>query len=85
MSKVVYLSPRELSERWSGKISTKTLANWRASPDGPGPRYKRFGGRILYSVDDVVVWEEQQTHNSTAEYSTRICDQNECEPKNPPS
>lgn len=71
MTKAVYLSPQELSERWGGKISTKTLANWRSDSDARGPRYKRFGNRILYSLDDVVAWEDRQNHESTAEYSTR--------------
>jgi hypothetical protein len=71
MAKAVYLSPQELSDRWGGKISTKTLANWRSDPRGRGPRYKRFGNRILYLLDVIEAWEELQSHQSTIEYSTR--------------
>lgn len=69
MTAVLYLTPAQLCARWLGRISDKTLANWRS--DQKGPRYKRFGSRILYPLDGVEEWEREQEHQSTSEYSTR--------------
>ena len=65
----LYLSPKEVSDRWAGKISEKTLANWRSDPSGEkGPRFKRFGNRILYPLDSVTEFEVRMDHGSTSEY-----------------
>lgn len=69
MIAVLYLTPAQLCARWLGRISEKTLANWRSGKKGP--RYKRFGSRILYPLDGVEEWERDQEHESTSEYSTR--------------
>lgn len=69
MNAMLYLTPAQLCARWLGRISEKTLANWRSGKKGP--RYKRFGSRILYPLDGVEDWERQQEHESTSEYSTR--------------
>lgn len=63
-----YLTPEELSARFRGKISVRTLANWRCLGDGYGPRFTKIGGRILYTLSDVVSWERARNSGSTHGY-----------------
>lgn len=63
-----YLTPKELSERWEGKISVKTLANWRCDPIGKGPKFRRFGNKILYPLSGVEAYERANHFGSTSEY-----------------
>jgi hypothetical protein len=53
-----YLAPSELSERWQGKITTQTLAQWRARKVGPA--YTKLGGSVLYDLADVEAYEAKQ-------------------------
>jgi hypothetical protein len=62
-----FLSDKEVSARYSGKISVRTLANWRNL--GTGPAYTKAGGRVLYPIEKLVEWEQRNTVNSTSEYS----------------
>lgn len=58
MALIVY-TPEQLAEML-GK-TTKTLANWRAT--NQGPRYVRLGGRgsgVVYREQDVTEWLEQR-------------------------
>ena len=66
MIAVLYLTPAQLCARWLGRISEKTLANWRSGKKGP--RYKRFGSRILYPSRRVRVSivERLSLHSVTA-------------------
>lgn len=59
----VYLTPKELSERYKGRISVGTLANWRAR--GFGPKFVKVGDRVLYALDAVEKWEAQNEKEST--------------------
>lgn len=61
-----YLTPDELSSRLGKRISVRTLANWRWS--GTGPKFTRAGGRILYDLEQVEIWEERNTVSHTGEY-----------------
>jgi hypothetical protein len=61
-----YLSPQEVSERYDGNISVRTLANWRTT--GSGPKFIKLGGNIAYPIDKLVEWESAQTVQSTSEY-----------------
>ena len=61
---VKYLTPAELVERYRGSITIRTLANWRST--GEGPRYTKIGGRVLYPLDAVKVWEESRTLGANA-------------------
>ncbi|MGA3887658.1 helix-turn-helix domain-containing protein [Ralstonia nicotianae] len=63
----MYLTPQEVSQRYGGRISPRTLANWRSA--GTGPRFLRLGGRILYALNDLAAWEARRTVTSTSEYS----------------
>ena len=62
----IFLTPKEVSDRYGGRIAIGTLANWRWA--GTGPRFCRVGGRILYNVDDLAEWEQHRTVASTGEY-----------------
>lgn len=50
-----YLTPSDLSARYSGAISVKTLANWRSL--GRGPPFIKLGWRVAYALSDVLQWE----------------------------
>lgn len=50
-----FMSADELVSRYSGKVSVKTLANWRST--GTGPAYTKIGGRVFYAHSDVLKWE----------------------------
>ena len=54
---VKYLTPEEVSARLNGRISVKTLANWRSQ--GQGPPFRRLGGRILYPDGLFQAWEAE--------------------------
>lgn len=60
------MTPKEVSDRYGGRIAVGTLANWRCS--GTGPTFSRIGGRILYRLDALVEWERKNTVQATGEY-----------------
>lgn len=64
-----YLTPKEVADRYQGKISERTLANWRSS--GVSPPFTKIGGRILYPVKDLLEWERNRTVQSTANYGRK--------------
>ncbi|CAN0560176.1 unnamed protein product [Laminaria digitata] len=47
-------------------LSISTLAKWRHY--GTGPRYSKLGRRVVYRVDELDSWVQQNQHTSTAEY-----------------
>ncbi len=51
-----YFTPDELIQRYRGKITRRTLANWRSNKEGPG--FTKIGGRVLYPVVAVELWEK---------------------------
>lgn len=53
-----FLSADQLVDRYCGKVSVKTLANWRST--GTGPAYTKIGGRVFYAIGDVERWEAQR-------------------------
>ncbi len=62
-----YLTAAELSDRWKGTITPRTLANWRCS--GSGPRFVKIGGRVMYRLADVQAWENSRSVTSTSQYA----------------
>lgn len=62
-----YLTPQELSDRYRGEITVRTLANWRCL--GVGPKFTKVGGRILYPLAEVLSWERSRTVGSTSSYA----------------
>jgi predicted site-specific integrase-resolvase len=59
---VRHLNQIELAARWN--ISHRTLERWRWSGEGPG--YIKIGGRVVYPLQDVEAFEQQQRRESTA-------------------
>jgi hypothetical protein len=62
-----FLTTPEVSDRYSGKISARTLNNWRNL--GSGPPFTKIGGKVLYPVSKLVEWEQRNTVQSTSEYT----------------
>jgi predicted site-specific integrase-resolvase len=62
-----YMTAAELSARWKGTISPRTLANWRCT--GNGPRFVKIGGRVMYRQSDVQAWENARSVTSTSQYA----------------
>ncbi len=56
------MSPEELAARWG--IMTITLDRWRWS--GKGPRFFKAGRVVKYRVQDIEMYEEQKSRQSTA-------------------
>lgn len=54
-TKQVYLSAKELIERWRGEITDATLTNWRWKKQGPA--FIKVGTRVLYKLEDVEAFE----------------------------
>ncbi len=65
MSNEVYLTPDEVEERYRGQITLRTLRNWRSQ--GKGPPFTKIGGGILYSLDQLMLWEKKNTINYICE------------------
>lgn len=49
-------------------LSGRTLEKHRCY--GTGPAYRKIGGRVLYSVDDLIAWTERGLRASTYEDAT---------------
>ena len=65
----IFYTPEEVADRYHGKVTVRTLANWRSM--GISPPYTKIGGRILYPVKELLEWEQNRTVSSTSKY-TRI-------------
>ena len=63
MDVCVHLNQYELAKRW--RMSQRTLERWRWL--GIGPTYIKVGGRVIYSLEDVVAYEKKQKHLTTKE------------------
>jgi len=57
------LTPKEAADRLH--ITTGTLSNWRVR--GNGPRYIKFGNKILYPVQELEDFERKSIRSSTAD------------------
>lgn len=62
-----FLTAQEVSERYHGAVSVRTLSNWRNL--GSGPPFSKIGGRVLYPAEKLVEWEQRNTVQSTSEYT----------------
>lgn len=56
-----FLTTKELAARW--KLSNKTLNNWRGKRTGPS--FVKVGKSVLYRLDDVLAYEEENLQVST--------------------
>ena len=50
-----YLTPEQVSARFCGRITVRTLANWRSKKIGPP--FRKIGGRVLYPFQQLLAWE----------------------------
>lgn len=50
-------------------VTPKTLDNWRCL--GKGPKYLKFGARVLYRQEDVRNYVNGRVFASTSEYSAK--------------
>lgn len=60
------LTADEVVDRYRGKVSIRTLANWRCS--GGGPEFIKLGGKVFYPKSKLVEWETKSTVSSTSQY-----------------
>lgn len=58
-----HLTSQELAERL--RMSPGTLQNWRTK--GFGPKFIKFGKRVLYPISIVEKWEQSYLKESTAQ------------------
>ena len=61
--KPLNLTTDEAAERL--RVGRGTLANWRVH--GIGPRFAKFGSRVLYPVTEIEAFERAQVRQQTAE------------------
>jgi hypothetical protein len=73
LAEPIYLTPDELVARFKGRVTKKTLSNWRVT--GEGPDFKRFGSRILYSLSSVEKYEGEREFSSSGEHKQRTREQ----------
>ncbi len=55
-----HLNQVDLSRRWS--LSPRTLERWRWQ--GFGPRYLKIGGRVVYRLEDIEVYEAEKVQET---------------------
>ena len=61
MQQKTCLTQKELARRWT--ISHRTLERWRWA--GEGLAYMKLGGRVVYRLEDILVFEKDQlTHTA---------------------
>jgi hypothetical protein len=65
----LFLTPSELVDRYNGKVTIRTLANWRSA--GISPPFTKVGGRILYRLEEIEAWERNRTVSSTSHYGRK--------------
>ncbi len=58
-----YLRTKEAAEFLS--LSARTLEKHRTY--GTGPAYRKLGGRVVYSIDDLQAWTERGAVTSTSD------------------
>lgn len=57
------MTPETLAERWN--LNPTTLSQWRWN--GRGPQYLKLGRRVMYRIQDVEAFEEQQVRRDTSQ------------------
>jgi len=46
-------------------LSPRTLEKYRRT--GEGPIFRRFGGRVIYALDDIEAWANRSIHMSISD------------------
>jgi hypothetical protein len=62
-----YLTNHEAAEFL--RLSPRTLEKHRVT--GGGPRYRKFGRRVLYAIDDLEAWANARCFQVTSGYECR--------------
>lgn len=62
MAQVTYLTQTEAARFL--RISERTLERWRV--EGVGPRFRRFGRRVVYAASDLETWADGRCFTSTS-------------------
>ena len=62
MTQNTYLTQNEASEFL--RLSARTLERWRV--EGNGPRFHRFGKRVVYSKTALESWADERCFTSTS-------------------
>ena len=57
-----YLNVEEAAEELGLKPSTLDHYRWR----GGGPKYRKHGGRVFYTLEDLNAWSEARQYQDTA-------------------
>jgi predicted DNA-binding transcriptional regulator AlpA len=63
MAEISYLTQSEAAEIL--RLSPRTLERMRQ--DGSGPRFRKFGRRVAYAVEDLRAWADSKSFTSTSE------------------
>ncbi|HBM89804.1 MAG: helix-turn-helix domain-containing protein [Parvibaculaceae bacterium] len=67
MRENTYLTTKTLAEY--AHTSTRTLERWRS--EGVGPPFRKWGHKVLYSLDDVEAYLDANRHDHTSQYATK--------------
>lgn len=59
----INLTPKEVAKRL--RLNIGTLSNWRG--EGKGPRFLKFGRKILYPISEIELFERKHTHLTRTE------------------
>ena len=62
MTDTIYFTQGEAADFL--RISERTLERWRV--EGNGPRFRRFGRRVVYSKSDLEIWADGRCFQSTS-------------------
>lgn len=62
-ARTAYLNELQVAERWN--VSVRTIRKWRL--EGGGPRFRKFGSAVRYSLVDLESFEEAATRTSTSD------------------
>jgi hypothetical protein len=58
----INLTPKEAADRM--RLAVITLAHWRVA--GTGPRFIKFGRRVLYPLAEIEAYERAQLHTANS-------------------
>lgn len=70
MTESKYLTPKEVSDRYRGAISTGTLKNWRSQRIGPP--FIKVGKSVLYATEQLDQWDRKNAVTCRASKVSRM-------------
>ena len=57
MAENKFLTAEEVTERYRGQVTVRTLRNWRAMRIGPA--FVKVGKAVLYPVEELDAWDKK--------------------------